>query len=348
MFCLFGLLPFPAYVLSAEALDSSLGHARPISAVDIPVTENNDRLFKRDYSVHPILGCRAGTPLVKAPSINDCRALADIAFDFNYFEHFKAEASAAQSFCDLILQGGFSEYTPSVMSDNLDRRCDVLFGYNQIPVRISYQDGKIAKAEIRWRVFGPNTAKPPDQDTVEQVHGDLAKQAISMRDSLIGKSKNEIVALHGEPLVKLGFNDIWDFRKDITANWFYFSEPILPMRLAFRGDTCFDACILSYAQKRDLMMWRMCQFAGSKKSHRPDNLAHCVLPADGPQGKTIAEIVELYGEPHRMETSGEQKKLIYPMVPGAYCELTITDGKCEQHVGMMAQVGGVPYSERDD
>ncbi len=346
MFCLCGLFPLPGYALTAEALESLPGHAKvPILQGKAPT---NDRLFKRDYSAHPILGSRAGTALAKPPTIADCRALADIASDFNYFEHFKAEASAAQSFCDLILKGGFSEYSPSADSDNLDRRRDVLFGYNQIPVRISYLNGRITKAEIRWRIFGPGKFKPTDQNTVEQVHGDRAKQAISLRDSLIGKSKAEILALHGEPLVKLGFNDIWDFRNDITANWFYYSEPLFPMRLAFRGDTCFDACILTYAQKLDLMMWRICQFAGSKQSNIPRNLAHCVLPVDGPQGKTVAEIVELYGKPQRIETTGEQKKMIYPIAPGAYCELTITNGKCEEHVAMMAQTGGVPYSEMDD
>lgn len=40
--------------------------------------------------------------------------------------------------------------------------------------------------------------------------------------------------------------------------------------------------------------------------------------------------------------------MIYPIAPGAYCELTITNGKCEEHVAMMAQTGGVPYSEMDD
>jgi|GEM_PF-2479126 len=347
MFCVCGLFPFPTYALPAEALEASPGLAQPISAVDIPVAECNGRLFKRDYSVHPILGSRAGATLVKTPSIDDCRALADIASDPNYFEHFKAEASAAQTFCDLILTCRLSEYTPPTECDNFARRRDVAFGYNQIPVRISYLNGKIIKAEIRWRMFGPGKFKPADQNSVEQVLRDRAKKSVSLRDSLIGKSKAEILALHGEPLLQLGFNDIWDYRKDITANWFYYSRPFVPMRLAFRGDTCFDACILTQAQERDLLTWRICQFAGSKNLFRPGNLAHCALP-DGPQGKTIAEIVELYGKPQRIETFGDQQKLIYPMAPTVYCEMTITNGKCEEHVAMMVLSGFSPFRERDD
>lgn len=347
MFCLCSFFSFPAYVLPALALESLPGHAKPISAVDIPVAECNVRLFKRDYSVHPILGSRAGATLAKPPTIADCRALADITSDPNYFEHFKAEASAAQTFCHLVLSGSLSEYRSSGDSDNSERRHDVLFGYNQIPVRISYLNGKVIKAEIRWRVYGAGKLEHADQAIVEQAHSDRAKQAICMRDSLIGKSKNEIIALHGEPLLQLGFNDIWDFRKDIRANWFYYSKPFFPMRLAFRGDTCFDACILTHAQERDLLTWRICQFAGSKNLYRPVNLAHCALP-DGPQGKTIAEIVELYGKPQRLETSGDQQKLIYPMAPTVYCEMTITNGKCEEHVAMMVQTGGVLYRDMDD
>jgi hypothetical protein len=348
MFCLCSFFSFPAYDLPALALEASPGLAQPISAVDIPVAEFNGRLFKRDYSVHPILGSRAGATLAKPPSIDDCRGLADIASDPNYFEHFKAEASAAQTFCHLVLNGSLSEYRSSGDSDNSERRRDVLFGYNQIPVRISYLNGRITKAEIRWRMFGPGKFKPADQNSVEQVLRDRAKKSVSLRDSLIGKSKDEIIGLCGEPPLQLGFNDIWDCRRDITANWFYWAGPLYPMRLAYKGDICFDAGIITYAQILELMGWRICQFHGSKNSNVPANLAHCALPAAGPQGKTITEIVELYGKPQRIEASGEQQKMIYPMAPNAYCELTITNGKCEEHVGMMAQVGGVPYSEMDD
>lgn len=80
------------------------------SVVDVFAVDNKARLFKRDYSAHPILGSRAGTALAKPPTIADCRALADIASDFNYYEHCKAEASAAQTFCDLILTGVLAEY----------------------------------------------------------------------------------------------------------------------------------------------------------------------------------------------------------------------------------------------
>jgi hypothetical protein len=346
--------------LPALAEEASMGNAKvPILQGNVPstlplktqperVVENNVRLFKRDYSVHPILGSRAGATLAKPPTIADCRALADITSDPNYFEHFKAEASAAQTFCDLVLSGSLSEYRSSGDSDNSERRHDVLFGYNQIPVRISYLNGRITKAEIRWRIFGTGKFKPADQNSVEQILRDRAKKSVSLRDSLIGKSKDEIVGLCGEPPLQLGFNDIWDCRRDITANWFYWAGPLYPMRLAYKGDICFDAGIITYAQILELMRWRICQFHGSKNSNVPANLAHCALPAAGPQGKTITEIVELYGKPQRIEASGEQQKMIYPMAPNAYCELTIINGKCEEHVGMMAQVGGVPYSERDD
>lgn len=314
------------------------------------VEENNGRLFKRDYSVHPILGTTAGADLVKAPSINTCRALADIASDPNYFEHFKAEASAAQTFCDLILSGSLPEYKAPEVSDNHERRQDVLFGYNCIPVRISYLNGRIKKAEVRWRILVAGKFKSTDENTVQQIQVERAKQAISLRDSLIGKSKDEIVKLYGEAPLQLGYNDIWECRKDITANWFYWSGPLHPLRLAFSGETCFDACLLTHAQILDILKWRMCQFHGSKNSNVPANLAHCVLPVAGPQGKTISEIVAIYGKPQRIEKSGEQQKMIYPMAPNGYCELNITNGKCEEHVAMMVQTGGggVPYSARAD
>jgi len=312
--------------------------------------ENNGRLFKRDYSVHPILGTTAGATLVKAPSINSCRALADIASDPNYFEHFKAEASSAQTFCDLALNGSLPEYKEPEVNDNHEGRHDVLFGYNQISVRILYLNGKITKAEIRWRIFESGKFKSTDENTIQQIQVERAKQSISLRDSLIRKSKDEIVKLCGEAPLQLGFNDIWECRKDITANWFYWSGPLHPMRLAFRGETCFDACLLTYAHVHDILMWRICQFHGSKNGNVPANLAHCVLPEYGPHGKSVAEIVELYGKPQRIETTGDQQKMIYPMAPNGYCELTLTNGKCEEHVAMMVQTGGggVPYSARAD
>jgi hypothetical protein len=120
------------------------------------------------------------------------------------------------------------------------------------------------------------------------------------------------------------------------------------MRLAFNGTTCVDACILNDEQVHDLFIWRMCQINGSKKTNRPPSLAHCIIPEDGPGGKTIAEIVALYGKPQKIETSGQQTKLFYPVHPGAWCELLITNGKCDEHVSLMATSGGVPYSQMYD
>lgn len=335
---------FSSSVAIACAFDIEAALAQPLQSPQ----QNTARLFKRDYSVHPILASRAFADLTKTPSLADCRALVDIKPDANYFEHFKAESAAAQTLCDLSMSGQFCQFPLSKECDNQERHQDLLFGYNQIPVRTYYLNGKVTRAEIRWRGIVNNKLATLNAKDVEQTCIEEGKQAIHKRDSLLGKSQDEIIGSEGEPLIQLGFNDIWDSRKDITANWFYYAKPRFAMRLAFNGTTCVDACILNDEQVHDLFIWRMCQINGSKKTNRPPSLAHCIIPEDGPGGKTIAEIVALYGKPQKIETSGQQTKLFYPVHPGAWCELLITNGKCDEHVSLMATSGGVPYSQMYD
>jgi hypothetical protein len=111
------------------------------------------------------------------------------------------------------------------------------------------------------------------------------KQAIHKRDTLLGKSQDEIIDSEGQPLIQLGYNDIWDSRKDITAHWFYYAKPRFPMRLAFSGTKCVDACILNSEQVHDLFIWRMCQINGSKKDKQTTQFSSLHNPRRWSRGK---------------------------------------------------------------
>ncbi|CAN5512780.1 hypothetical protein BH11CYA1_BH11CYA1_27340 [soil metagenome] len=331
-------------VLLTTAINIRPAIAEPSSGTK----ETSVQLFKRDYSIHPILKTRAFADLVKEPSLADFRALADIGPDSNYTEHFKAESTAARTFCHLIESGQLTEYMASQDCDNQERRQDILFGYSPIPVRIYFLNGKITKAEVRWKGFVGNKLESISESDVEASRMDEHKKVMYSLNLLIGKSKAAITGSEGKPIVELGFNNIWDSRKEITGNWLYFTKFRYPMRLAFDDETCVDACILSQGQVHDFMIWQISRFRGTKKYKLPANLAHCKIPEDGPEGMSLDKIVALYGKPQKVETSGKQMTLCYPVHNNAWCELTLTDGKCDEHVGMMAQTGGVPYSQFDN
>lgn len=111
-------------------------------------------LLARDYSVHPVLGTKAGEHYKGDLSAVDldklcCESIywsVDVPFDPNYLAHEQAELDAAEQLCKLALAGKFNTYRPANLDPAYITDKKLTVGFNHIPLELTYRGFDCTKA----------------------------------------------------------------------------------------------------------------------------------------------------------------------------------------------------------
>jgi hypothetical protein len=160
----FALVPFNA-ALSENLKDPSDFHvcekaassANEKQAVVDSSSSSSVNVLARDYSVHPVLGTKAGEHFKGDLNAVDLDKLcgdghfwfSDLRYDANYLAHEPAEIDLAETMCKLALAGKFNTFRPTNLDPEFITNVKVSVGFNCIPVQLTYRGFDCTKA-----VFG--------------------------------------------------------------------------------------------------------------------------------------------------------------------------------------------------
>ncbi len=108
-----------------------------------------------DYSIHPILGTKAGEHFKGDLTALDLDKLCcweswieEVPYDPNYLLHEAGEMDAAEGLRRLALAGKFNTYRPTNLDPGYERVARLTVGFNQIPLVLTYRGFDCTKAEI--------------------------------------------------------------------------------------------------------------------------------------------------------------------------------------------------------
>ncbi|MFA7338635.1 MAG: hypothetical protein WC028_17755 [Candidatus Obscuribacterales bacterium] len=128
----------------------SLEASAPDGLRAVPVVN----LLAREYSIHPVLGTKAGEHFKGDLASLDFDKLCcweswneEVPYDPNYLFHEVAEMDAAEGLCRLALAGKFNTYRPTNLDPGYERVARLTVGFNQIPLELTYRGFDCTKAE---------------------------------------------------------------------------------------------------------------------------------------------------------------------------------------------------------
>ncbi len=342
--------------------------------VDSSSSSSSGNVLARDYSIHPVLGTKAGEHFNGDLTAVDLDKLcgdgyfwfSDVRYDANYLAHEPAEIDLAETMCKLALAGKFNTFRPTNLDPAFTTDVKLAVGFNCIPVQLTYRGFDCTKAVFGHSVereykherprggpYRPEVLKHSVLDTAEfrplgavslsdqkfkELNDDPGASdffenqyigasncfrkaesaaALQFRDRVIGLDDADIIKIAGEPSVKTGPVLVWGDSDKYKKNWvYYFGHSGVPVRLVFDGSKCIGSALLSGAQQRDMGEWNMFRFA----SMRPDEIASGKaklsdppvreiagfrIAMGNPEGRSRAEILALFGEPHAITKDAE-------------------------------------------
>lgn len=137
------------------------------AVVDSSSSSSSGNVLARDYSVHPVLGTRAGEHFKGDLSTVDLDKLygdgyfwfSDVRYDANYLAHEPAEIDLAETMCKLALAGKFNTFRPTNLDPAIITNVKVSVGFNCIPVQLTYRGFDCTKA-----VFGDSIEREYKHD----------------------------------------------------------------------------------------------------------------------------------------------------------------------------------------
>lgn len=120
-------------------------------------SSSSGNVLARDYSIHPVLGTKAGEHFKGDLTAVDLDELSCVAhswftherYDANYLAHEPAEIDLAETMCKLALAGKFNTFRPTNLDPAFITDVKLAVGFNCIPVQLTYRGFDCTKA-----VFG--------------------------------------------------------------------------------------------------------------------------------------------------------------------------------------------------
>ncbi len=124
------------------------------AAVDTSSSSSSVNVLARDYSVHPVLGTRAGEHFNGDLNAVELGELCCVAYswftheryDANYLAHEPAEIDLAETLCKRALAGKFNTYRPINLDPAFITEVKLAVGFNCIPVQLTYRGFDCTKA----------------------------------------------------------------------------------------------------------------------------------------------------------------------------------------------------------
>lgn len=142
---------------SAFAFSENLKDASGFQKSEIKSKADDEKLnvLARDYSIHPVLGTKAGEYFKGDWTKLDLDKLCcvesyieEVPYNLNYLAHEPAEVDAAEVLRRLALEGKFNTYRPTNLDPCYERVARLTVGFNQIPLVLTYRGFDCTKAEI--------------------------------------------------------------------------------------------------------------------------------------------------------------------------------------------------------
>jgi hypothetical protein len=173
--CSFAVVPFNS-ALSENQKDASGFRKSEIAGrsvneksavVDTSSSSSSVNVLARDYSVHPVLGTRAGEHFNGDLNAVELGELCCVAYswftheryDANYLAHEPAEIDLAETLCKRALAGKFNTYRPINLDPAFITEVKLSVGFNCIPVQLTYRGFDCTKA-----VFGDSVEREYKHD----------------------------------------------------------------------------------------------------------------------------------------------------------------------------------------
>ncbi len=179
-----------------------------------------------------------------------------------------------------------------------------------------------------------------------------AGAALQFRDRIIGLSDVEILKVAGEPSIKTGPVLVWGDSDKYKKNWvYYFGHSGIPVRLVFDEDKCIGSAVLSDSQNHALLTWNIHRFSSKRPSEalfdapRGDDrtvmqIGNFKCLQGNPEGKSLAEILTLFGEPQSI-TENSEGNTVYIYGTGRFwhVEIPIVNDHAYGRISHMVRCG---------
>lgn len=327
-------------------------------------------LALEDFTIHPVLGTRAGDSFAKPLSHSQLEQLYGKPFDSNYCQHEKAERDAAEIFCRSLENG----HRFRIIDGSNQQHDHFTFGFNLVPISLNFEKGRCIRARIAgvsefpkskelsgienagrtihpvldiaengpftsptltdWQMRQLCTDFSYTSNHIEEasmfVRAELQAAQLFQRQ-LTGLTMKEVTEKTGQPYFTTTMGQIFGDTTNGAQNWvYYLGFASIPVRLLFK-DGVAQTSFLSRKQTDDFRKLNMCLFSRTPREKPDEELLPFYRSEFRPRGMTKTAIIAIYGEPYLRKRLNNGTEIFHYRLGDGYAgELTFNGDQCNE------------------